>query len=236
MASDGGGESSYESDFMDEDAFNRYLGSQSDLNDSASEVGDINTDTPINHATALPLEMLPLSLVKETHPTQHSSRSANQKPFVLPEGAMVIDLDSLDDESTTSLFGRPQSPRVKEEPQEVVTISVPEHSSDLSQEHLVQKNGTNDTGGDHPVTMTPDGNSRSTVEEDKGMIEPQTDVEEHGLKNAYGEGPPPKYVPPTYHQPTVEDDDEIKEEGEVECVWENLSKRCSRYRTAKMRR
>ena len=224
MASDGGGESSYDSDFMDEEAFNRYLEGQSDFRDSASEVGDMGKDTNINQTTALPLEEPPLSLVDDTHPTENSPGSANQKPFVLPDGAVVIDLDTWDDNSIICLFGGEQSSRVKEEPQDVATASIPKHLSGLPQEQSAQKNRTNDTSGDRPVTLSPTGNSSPSAGEDKDAIRPQVDVEQYGATNVYGSGLPSTYVPRAYNQPTVEENEDIKNEEEVQFVWENLSK------------
>ena len=184
-----GGETkpSYDSDFMDEEDFQRYLGGQSDETDSASEI-DMDADTNTKHATLLPSEQPSIPFLEDTRSIDNSTRSANQIPFVLPADAVVIDLDTWEDQQNTSLFGGPQSPRVKEEPQEVAAANVLEQLSNLPQEQSVQEISMNDMGGDRAKSTTPQGDSKPSTNEDQYAPAPQTDLDQCGADIEYGNG------------------------------------------------
>jgi len=178
MASDHGGGSPHGSDYMDEEAFAQYLeGELVNMTDADSENND--HDMEVVHSLAEPLideNAAPSIEVTNTIP-QETHRSG-RLPFVIPDGAEVIDLDVLDDVSFVFVSEVPDlAITVKKEPMETAMADI-EHSDErLDASRLAE-----------PGRRVPLGNpSNATVD----FIE---DVENINVKEEYDSDSPLEFV------------------------------------------
>lgn len=132
MASDNGGGSPLGSDYMDADAFAQYLGG--DLTDADSEIN--HNDMELVQSPAEPsIDENATPTIKDAGTTPHETQRPRPLPFVIPEGAEVIDLDMLDDDSFTFVYDVEEGVMVKEEPAETLMAEIEKHDEDIKEEY-----------------------------------------------------------------------------------------------------
>lgn len=127
MASNNGEVSPLGSDEMDEEAFAQYLGGDSeDMTDADSENDDHDTD--LEQSPVEPLIDENLAPLIEGMNKKSEPRHPRALPYVIPEGAEIIDVDMLDDDSFTFASDIPCPIRVKEEPVKTVMTDIQKHT------------------------------------------------------------------------------------------------------------